>query len=62
MHLHLIYYAESDKGINVPVIQYLAEEVKVATSDLSIPNLLGTGAFGQVYFGKLRHTSVAISV
>ena len=42
------------------LMTYSADEIRVATNNLSPGNLLGCGAFGKVYHGRMRHTDVAI--
>ena len=39
---------------------YSLNEIKSATGDFLASNLIGFGAFGEVYRGYLRHTKVAI--
>ena len=39
---------------------YSLNEIKAATSDFLASNRIGSGAFGEVYQGYLRHTKVAI--
>ena len=39
---------------------YSLNEIKSATGDFLASNIIGFGAFGEVYRGYLRHTKVAI--
>ena len=41
---------------------YSAEEITLATNNFSSANLIGTGAFGEVFHGIIRHTKVAVKV
>ena len=41
---------------------YSIEEIRQATNNLSPDHLLGSGSFGTVYRGTIRHTDVAIKV
>lgn len=44
------------------LMTYSEEEIRQATNSLNSDHLLGSGAFGDVYWSKLRHTDVAIKV
>ena len=41
---------------------YTAEEIRLATNNFSSANLIGSGAFGEVFHGIIRHTKVAVKV
>lgn len=42
------------------LMKYSVDEIKEATENFTSANHLGSGAFGEVYSGCLRHTKVAI--
>lgn len=41
---------------------YSLDELKKATKNFSTSNLLGAGAFGEVFRGYVRHTKVAVKI
>ena len=41
-------------------VEFGLQELLVACNDKATSNLIGTGGYGSVYKGRLRHTSVAI--
>ena len=58
--IYMYYYVAYLLYESLGLMKYSVDEIKQATEKFISANHLGSGAFGEVYSGCLRHTKVAI--